>query len=236
MPESTLAGGGPGRCHRRYPAGEASRAGQIGGSRLQGPDGLESRPWRSPCPVWSVGVDPLVAHQRAQDTFAQVLANVTADQMSAPTPCPEWDVQALIDHVIGGNQRVVERAGGQVAPLSGDLGAAHRASAKAAQETFAEPEGLLRIYRLPIGEIPGTAFIQLRTSDLLAHAWDLATATGQPTDLDPELADYVLSFSDQMMSHPGLRGVGRPYGEEQPCGDERPAADRVAAFLGRKLD
>ena len=113
--------------------------------------------------------------------------------------------------------------------------AAHRASAKAAQETFTAPEGLTRTYQLPIGEVPGTVFIELRTSDLLAHAWDLSVATGQPTDLDPELAEYVLAFSRQMMSRPGLRGDGRPFGEEQPSGDERPAADRVAAFLGRKL-
>lgn len=187
------------------------------------------------CTVWSIGMDPLVAHQRAQDTFAHVLVNVTSDQLSSPTPCPEWDVKALIGHVIAGNQRVVERAGGQVAPLPEDLRAAHRASAKAAQETFAAPQALTRTYQLPIGELPGTAFIELRTSDLLAHAWDLAIATGQPTDLDPELAEYVLAFSKQMMSRPGLRGDGRPFGEEQPCGDERPAADRVAAFLGREL-
>jgi len=104
-----------------------------------------------------------------------------------------------------------------------------------AQETFAEPQALTRTYQLPIGELPGTAFIELRTSDLLTHAWDLAIATGQPTDLDPELAEYVLAFSKQMMSRPGLRGDGRPFGEEQPCDDERPAADRVAAFLGRAL-
>jgi uncharacterized protein (TIGR03086 family) len=75
----------------------------------------------------------------------------------------------------------------------------------------------------------------LRTSDLLTHAWDLAIATGRPTDLDPELAEYVLAFSKQMMSRPGLRGVGRPFGDEQPCDDERPATDRLAAFLGREL-
>ena len=104
-----------------------------------------------------------------------------------------------------------------------------------AQATFAEPEALTRTYQLPIGEVPGGAFIGLRTADLFAHAWDLATATGQPTDLDPELAEYVLAFSKQMMSRPGLRGDGRPFAEEQPCGDERPEADRVAAFLGRDL-
>jgi uncharacterized protein (TIGR03086 family) len=122
-----------------------------------------------------------------------------------------------------------------VAPLPEDLGAAHRVSAKAAQETFAEPQALTRTYQLPIGEIPGTAFIELRTSDLLTHAWDLAIATGQPTDLDPELAEYILAFSTQMMSRAGLRCDGRPFGAEQPCGDERSVADRVAAFLGREL-
>jgi uncharacterized protein (TIGR03086 family) len=181
-------------------------------------------------------MDSLVAHQRAQDAFAHVLVNVTADQLSSCTPCPEFDVKALIDHVIAGNQRVVERAGGQPTPLPEDLGAAHRNSANAAQKTFAEPGALTRTYQLPIGDIPGTAFLELRTSDLLTHAWDLAVATGQPTDLDPELAEYVLAFSKQMMSRPGLRGDGRPYGDEQPCGDERPAADRVAAFLGRELN
>jgi uncharacterized protein (TIGR03086 family) len=185
--------------------------------------------------VSCMGVDPLVAHERAQDTFAGVLVNVTPEQLPSPTPCPEWDVQALIDHVITGNQRVIVRAGGQVAPLPEGLSAAHRASASAAQEIFAAPRALTRTYQLPIGELRGTAFIEVRTSDLVVHAWDLAIATGQPTDLDWELAEYVLAFSKQMMSGPGLRGIGRPYGEEQPCGDERPAADRVAAFLGRKL-
>jgi uncharacterized protein (TIGR03086 family) len=187
------------------------------------------------CTVWSMGMDHLGAHLRAQDAFARVLVNVTSDQLSAPTPCAQWDVKALIDHVIAGNQRVVERAGGHVAPLPDDTGAAHRASAEASQQTFAEPQGLTRTYPISIGEVPGMVFLEIRTSDLLVHAWDLAIATGQPTDLDPELAEYVLAFSKEMMNRPGLRGEGRPYGEEQPCGEERSAADRVAAFLGRQL-
>jgi uncharacterized protein (TIGR03086 family) len=180
-------------------------------------------------------MDLLAAHQRAQATFAHVLANVTSEQMSSPTPCSEWDVKALIDHVIAGNYRVVERAGGQVAPLPGDLGDAHRASARAAQDTFAKPQALGRTYQLPIGEVSGTTFIELRTSDLLTHAWDLAISTGQPTDLDPELAEYVLAFLKEMMNRPGLRGDDRPYGVEQPCDNERSAADQVAAFLGREV-
>ncbi len=43
-------------------------------------------------------------------------------------------------------------------------------------------------FKLPLGEVPGQVFIGLRTTDVLTHAWDLAAATGQSTDLDPELA------------------------------------------------
>lgn len=179
-------------------------------------------------------MDPLDAHQRAQETFAQVLSGLEPEQLSLPTPCGEWDVEALVDHVISGNQRVVARAGGPAAPLPDELGAALRSSAEAAEESFAAPGALTRSYQLPIGELRGSAFIELRTADLLVHAWDLAVATGQPTDLDPELSAYVLAFSEQMMSRPGLRGEGGPYGREQPCTDECSAADRVAAFLGRE--
>ncbi|HWS92806.1 MAG TPA: maleylpyruvate isomerase N-terminal domain-containing protein, partial [Mycobacterium sp.] len=51
-------------------------------------------------------MDPLVAHQRAQDAFAGVLANVGPEQFGAPTPCSEWTIRDLIEHVIGGNEHV----------------------------------------------------------------------------------------------------------------------------------
>jgi hypothetical protein len=47
-------------------------------------------------------VDQLAAHQRAQDVFAQVLANVQPEQLGAQSPCAEWDAKAVIDHVVGG--------------------------------------------------------------------------------------------------------------------------------------
>lgn len=51
------------------------------------------------------------------------------------------------------------------------------------------------MFKLPFGEIPGQIFIGMRTSDVLTHAWDLAVATNQPTDLDPELAAEQLARS-----------------------------------------
>ncbi|HEX9546189.1 MAG TPA: TIGR03086 family metal-binding protein [Acidimicrobiales bacterium] len=180
-------------------------------------------------------MDQLIAHKHAQDVFAAVLANVKPDQLGAPSPCTEWDAKAVIDHVISGNQWVEGLGGHQPPPLSDDPLAAHAESAAAAQAVFAAPDGLTRTFDLPFGTIPGAAFIGLRTSDVFTHAWDLAKATGQSTDLDPELAAEALEAAQGRIS-PAFRGPGRPFGEQQPCPDGRPKADELAAFLGRMVD
>jgi len=178
----------------------------------------------------------LVAHQRAQDTFSGVLASVQPYQFNAPTPCREWTVRDVIEHVIGGNERVAIRAGlcSEPAARPQDLIEAHQATAAAAQAVFAAPGGMTAMFELPIGPMPGSAFIRMRITDALVHAWDLAKATGQSTDLDPELAAQVLAASRQHMTA-ALRGTGKFFGEPQPCDPARPPADQLAAFLGRPV-
>ncbi len=182
-------------------------------------------------------MDPLVAHQRAQDAFAGVLAGVSPDQYGAPTPCSEWTVRDLIEHVLGGNEHVGIWSGTTDEPPArpDDVVAAHRATAAAAQKVFAGPEGMSTIFRLPFGEVPGQLFIGMRTSDVLTHAWDLAAATGQSTDLDPELVAEQLTAVRAFVS-PEFRGTGKPFGDEQPCSSGRTPADQLAAFLGRKVE
>lgn len=180
-------------------------------------------------------MDQLSAHQRAQDVFAGVLARVTPDQLSSPTPCSDWDARALIEHVIGGNNRVGGRSqANAVSEAVAELRAAHQESAAAAQGTFAEPEGLTRTFELPFGSLPGSAFIGLRTTDVFVHAWDLARATGQATDLDAELARETLNVSRERI-RPDFRGPGKVFALEQECPPDRPPADQLAAFLGRAI-
>jgi uncharacterized protein (TIGR03086 family) len=181
-------------------------------------------------------VDPLVAHQRAQEAFAGVLAHVGPDQLGAPTPCTEWTIGDLIEHIIVGNEHVGLWASNPVEPpaRSGDIAAAHRAAAAAAQQIFAAPDGMTRAFNLPIGQFPGQLFIGIRTADVLTHTWDLAAATGQSTDIDPELASEQLAAARAFVG-PGFRGPGKPFGDEEPCSSERSPADQLAAFLGRKV-
>jgi uncharacterized protein (TIGR03086 family) len=179
-------------------------------------------------------VDAQIAHQRAQDSFAGVLANVTPDRFGEPTPCTEWTIRDLIMHVVGGNNMIARRARGSDESLSEsvDLAEAYRASAAGAVDGFALPDAMDAIYDLPFGQVPGNVLIGMRTTDVLTHAWDLAAATGQSTDLDPELATEVLAVARERVQ-PAFRGPGRPFGAEQPCAPGLPPCDRLAAFLGR---
>lgn len=181
-------------------------------------------------------MDALIAHQRAQDVFAGVLANVGPEQLEAPTPCSEWTVGDLIEHVVGGNEQVGRWAGvtDQLPARPDSLVDAHRATATAAQQVFARPDGLTAVYEFPFGPLPGGVVIGMRSTDVLTHAWDLATATGQNADLDPELAGELLAAARERVG-PDFRGSGRPFGAEEPCPADRSAADHLAAFLGRTV-
>jgi uncharacterized protein (TIGR03086 family) len=173
------------------------------------------------------------AHRRAQAAFAAVLANVKAGQLDDPTPCANWTVRDLIGHVLAGNERTAGSAPDSSPDLDGMI-AANAASALAAQAVFEAPDGITRTFDVPFGTIPGALFIQLRTIDALTHAWDLAMATAQPTDLDPELAEAMLAASRQLI-RPDLRGAGRPFAGEQACDPGQPPAACLAAFLGRRV-
>lgn len=85
-----------------------------------------------------------MAHQRAQDAFAALLANVRADQLGGPTPCSEWTINDLIEHVVGGNEQVGRWAASPIEPPARPDGlvAAHQAAAAVAHEIFAAPGGM----------------------------------------------------------------------------------------------
>jgi uncharacterized protein (TIGR03086 family) len=175
----------------------------------------------------------LEAHEGALRTFAGVLANIKSGQLDDPTPCPEWTVRDVVEHVIVGNHRV-SNTPVEVPDELDAIVAAYDSSASDAVAAFAAPDALTRTYDIRIGTVPGTVWLALRTVDVFTHAWDLARATGQNTDLDSALATELLEMSRGMMN-PDLRGAGKPFGPERPCPDGASAADCLAAFLGREV-
>ena len=184
--------------------------------------------------------NPLDQLRQAHGVFLEVLGNVRPEQMSLPTPDDEWDVRDLINHVVLGNIWAAENLKTGHAPRpSGDaigerdVVEAYTASAEAMMAAFEEPGALDRMVTMPFGEMPAAALAGFRFVDLIVHAWDLAKATGQDTDLAPDLFEAALATSRQRMT--GMDRSNMPFKEEVVVPADAPAADRLAGFLGRQV-
>jgi uncharacterized protein (TIGR03086 family) len=98
------------------------------------------------------------------------------------------------------------------------------------------PGGLEGIVELPFGSIPREMWLGILTTDAFIHGWDVAKATGQPTDLDPELAAELLEGA-RLFLQPAFRGEDTvmPFGPEQDAPPGSSNADQLGAFLGRTV-
>ena len=178
---------------------------------------------------------------RAFSSTHRVLAGVKSDQLDDPTPCKSWTVRDLINHIVGGAHWFgASTEAGDSATLpekdwsEGDMVGSFDEGAARAVAAFGTPGAQEKIVKLPFGEFPGSVFMGLATSDTFTHGWDLAKATGQPTDLDPELAEQLLQAATQLVPDQFRGEEPMPFGRkvDPPAGAS--AADRLAAFMGRR--
>jgi uncharacterized protein (TIGR03086 family) len=182
--------------------------------------------------------DPRALHRQAGEMAADVISKIPAERLGDPTPCTEWDVRAVINHMVNGNLRIAGLVTGGPQPDRGEdvLGddplAAFRDSLDRVSAAF-DREGVLeQTFAMPFGEGPGAQLVTVRTCDLMMHTWDLAAATGLPRDLEPGL----VAFAEKALQGTPIprRGQGS-FGPEQPAPDGATPADRLAAYFGRKV-
>lgn len=170
-----------------------------------------------------------------------VLAGVTKQQLGNDTPCAKWKVSDLINHVVGG-QYFFEAGANGTSPDGGETDFAATDFVSAFDEVAARcltafrAEGVMeRTLTLPFGQMPGSAFLGLAATDTFTHGWDLARATGQDTDLDPDLAALLLTGARQSLM-PAFRSEdGDVFGPEKTAPEGACNADQLAAFLGRTV-
>ena len=173
--------------------------------------------------------DPIALLKQANTVVIELLEHVTPEQMTLPTVNDEWDVRALINHLVVGNQWPVQalKSGSAPRPSGDAIGDrsprdAYAESAQALLAAFAEPGALDRVVQMPFGEMSGMALAGLRFNDAIAHAWDLAQATGQETDIAPELCEIALTMARQRLE--GRERSQTPFKESVPV----PAGARTA--------
>lgn len=172
------------------------------------------------------------------DKTATVVGGAGPDQGALPTPCPEYDVAALIDHIVGWVQ--VFEAGCNGRAYEGDA-RAYRVGADPAGEFRAAAASLVagwrehgfdRQVRISTGEMPGEMVFNMTLMEYLTHGWDLAVATGQPVPYTEDEATAVLARAENTLP-PQYRGEGMPFGPIVALDADAPAVDRLVGFLGR---
>ncbi len=195
------------------------------------------------------GTDDIIAlHGRALASAGALVGRVRAEQMNAPTPCEGWDVRALLAHLVGGNRRYAALAQGGT-PLRRDHGpgtsrptpdeilvpdptGAYRESAEELREAWRAPDRLDQLYDLPFGRLPGRSALAIHLLETVAHGWDLARATGQEPQFDPEVVQAAWSVARRSLS--GDRPSGSPFAPAVEPAEGATEIDRLAAFLGRR--
>ncbi|MEV8531955.1 TIGR03086 family metal-binding protein [Streptomyces sp. NPDC051211] len=183
----------------------------------------------------------LERHAEALRLFGERVHAVREDQWGAPTPCTDWTVRDLVNHVTGEQLwipplvtegRSVEEVGDA---LSGDLLGEDPAgvwdgAAAAAHAAFAEPGALDRTVSLSYGPTPGSAYCSELTTDCVVHAWDLSRAIGAddrlPDDLVEASIKQVMPYADGLAAS----GLFAPPVDIPPGAD---AQTRLLAMLGR---
>jgi len=188
-------------------------------------------------------MDPRPLYRRAVAQTETVVNAVAQDQLGLPTPCTEYDVRTLIAHITGGLTRTALVGEGDPEALTRpsmaegvpDDGwpAAYRTAAARATAAWADGTKLDALVEVPWGKVPGRIALSGYVQEVLAHGWDLAKATGQPTEGDPELATWALAISRRILP-PEIRGQeGVPFGPVVEVPADAGPYTQLAAWLGR---
>jgi uncharacterized protein (TIGR03086 family) len=176
--------------------------------------------------------------ERAANATAAVARGIRPEQFDSPTPCADWNVEQLVNHLIGTLEYFTARAEGKsalrpqpAAPTDFEKTVEHlQSSAFAMATAWGRPGVLDQTTATTAGAMPAAMLANLALSELLTHTWDLANATGQRLAVDDIDVEGVLAGMHQTLK-PEARQ--QAFGPEAKAPEGAPAIDRLAAFLGR---
>jgi len=189
-------------------------------------------------------MDSVALLQQVVDETDRLVANIGPSDLSASTPCSEWSVQDLLNHITGGATMFAMSAESGSVPddvmgqlmggdnLGDDFKGAWATASRRALAAFGQPGVMDKMVKLPFGEMPAGVALNIAVFDVATHATDLARATGQTMAAD-DLLEAALAMGKQMIG-PDLRQPG-VFEAEQPIADDAPVLDRLQAFAGRKV-
>lgn len=175
----------------------------------------------------------------AQQWVAGLLEGVRPDQLERPTPCADFDVEALVKHLFGVANRLVAMGAGHPAAstppsiqvLPDDVVGAYRERVEQGRQAWTDPASLGRVVEAPFGRVPGAVVLGVYLAENLTHGWDLARATDQDPEADPALVGPA--YATMLRALPAEGRDGFPFGPPVEPAAEAGPTERLANWSGR---
>jgi uncharacterized protein (TIGR03086 family) len=176
--------------------------------------------------------------QSAEETFAvlqHVLHTIAKDDETKQTPCREFDVAALTDHLMNSITSIGGFAGAEFPERNREDSVERQVvlAARPALDAW-HKRGLDGTVPFGGGEAPAKVMAGILSLEFLVHAWDYANAIGREVDAPESLSDYVLGLAKQIITPEGRTNVG--FDNPVDVAADADALDRLIAYTGRRPD
>lgn len=182
-------------------------------------------------------MDPIDRIEKAITRTSKIVHGVKPEQHGDPTPCSEFDVHALLNHMIGGLEMLRDAAaGGSPAMPEGEQfgaepGKEYDERAAKLLDVIKQPGTLDNTWVMPFAPLPGQMMASIAFVEHVTHGWDLAKATGQDTTIPDDLIAECRGIVEPMGAMWRMDGV---CGPEVEVPESASATDQYAGFMGRQ--
>jgi len=177
---------------------------------------------------------------RALEQAERVIAAITPDRLTQPTPCTDWDVRELLTHLVLVARRIAVVGQGRPGIAAqreqipdGRVVEEFHKGREEAVRAWADDASLTRVVEVPFGRMPGAVVLGAYLPEAVAHTWDLWTAASSTITLDPGLAEAALTAARRAI--PAARD-GFPFGPVVEVPAYADAYTRLAGWMGRDPD
>jgi uncharacterized protein (TIGR03086 family) len=185
--------------------------------------------------------DVLELFERAQRHFGELVHQVDDEQWSHQTPCTDWDVRTLVNHLVYEARwaaplfegQTIEQVGSR---FDGDLlgedpKKAYDEALAVASAAAGAPGALDGTVQLSFGATPAAEYLAQLTGDFVVHGWDLARAIGADEKIDPALVEFVHKAAEPQAELLAASGMFDP---PLDVGENADPQTRMLAMFGRR--
>ena len=177
---------------------------------------------------------------RSIASTARIIDSVDESQWSNSTPCSEWDVKDVVNHLVYENRWMVALFEGQTIAevgdrFDGDLVGddpknVYRESAAEVLAILRQDDAMSRTCQISSGPVTGAEYASQLFLDTLVHGWDISVGAEAPAALDPELVDACIPLAETTAAYAAGSGS---FAESVPVNSDTDPQTRLLAILGR---